>query len=244
MATNKLIIAALREYRKIRRAHTTYHVLSPEEKHALALRKYGLTLETYEWIYQAQQGCCLICRDHHSVLLVDHCHSTHQIRGLLCHSCNTGLGMFRDCPKRLAAAIEYLGEKDRSLEELFRRLPKDQITCKYVIFTKKFCLAYQIPLLPIPARIFVPRDEEDLIYGEFDWKDTDKATLRQAALHIKAKEAVLIKARTAPMIKARRVQLKCDWSQLRAFIRLNQAALKRANGNLDLTFEQLAKVKC
>jgi len=39
---------------------------------------------------------------------VDHLHGTATVRGLLCHPCNTGLGMFRDTPHLLARAIGYL----------------------------------------------------------------------------------------------------------------------------------------
>lgn len=39
---------------------------------------------------------------------VDHCHSTGVIRGILCRSCNCGLGNFKDSPELLKAAIAYL----------------------------------------------------------------------------------------------------------------------------------------
>jgi len=38
----------------------------------------------------------------------DHSHQTNRQRGLLCARCNTGLGFFRDEPRLLANAIEYL----------------------------------------------------------------------------------------------------------------------------------------
>ncbi len=42
---------------------------------------------------------------------VDHCHKTGKIRGLLCASCNGGLGLFKDNPQALANAILYLKAK-------------------------------------------------------------------------------------------------------------------------------------
>lgn len=41
---------------------------------------------------------------------VDHCHATSVVRGILCLSCNNGLGRFRDNVNSLQAAIEYLSK--------------------------------------------------------------------------------------------------------------------------------------
>jgi hypothetical protein len=56
---------------------------------------------------QAQGGLCAICGDD-GPLEYDHNHVTGEPRGALCHGCNSGLGFFRDDPKRLRAAIRYL----------------------------------------------------------------------------------------------------------------------------------------
>jgi len=71
--------------------------------------KYGISLEEYEEIFNAQKGKCAICRDSQKKLLcIDHDHLTGGIRGLLCQRCNTGLGQFRDNRLFLARAAEYL----------------------------------------------------------------------------------------------------------------------------------------
>ena len=78
------------------------------------LRKYGITREQYEDMYEQQEGCCAICSQHESTftraLAVDHCHQTGKVRGLLCVNCNVGLGNFKDSEEFLTAAIAYLKE--------------------------------------------------------------------------------------------------------------------------------------
>ena len=41
-------------------------------------------------------------------LVVDHKHSTGEVRGLLCHNCNRALGLLKDDPKVLQKAMNYL----------------------------------------------------------------------------------------------------------------------------------------
>lgn len=71
--------------------------------------QFGISLNDYEKILESQGGVCAICKERpEETLAVDHCHSTGIIRGLLCASCNNGLGRFKDDPELLVAAIDYL----------------------------------------------------------------------------------------------------------------------------------------
>lgn len=73
------------------------------------LKKYGLTLEDYDRLVESQDGRCLICDEEpEETLRVDHCHDGGHVRGLLCHRCNAGLGLFGDDPQRLRNAADYL----------------------------------------------------------------------------------------------------------------------------------------
>ena len=70
--------------------------------------KYGISFETYDNLFESQNGKCFICECSGEELCVDHDHKTGVIRGLLCHHCNTGLGRFNDSIDRLTLAIDYL----------------------------------------------------------------------------------------------------------------------------------------
>jgi Recombination endonuclease VII len=50
---------------------------------------------------------CIICGSPED-LVVDHCHKTNVIRGMLCNNCNRGLGHFKDDPELLEFARMYL----------------------------------------------------------------------------------------------------------------------------------------
>lgn len=77
--------------------------------------KYGITIEAGNQMWEEQGGCCAICgkpepefADRFQRLHVDHDHLTGVVRGLLCSSCNQGLGYFADDPDRLDKAAQYL----------------------------------------------------------------------------------------------------------------------------------------
>lgn len=49
---------------------------------------------------------CEICKTKDD-LVIDHCHTTKEVRGILCRTCNMALGLFKDNKKNLRSAIEY-----------------------------------------------------------------------------------------------------------------------------------------
>jgi hypothetical protein len=80
------------------------------------MRLYGVTLEERNNLLAKQGHCCAICKtkspgakDWH----VDHCHETNKVRGVLCSTCNLGLGYFKDDVDYFRNAIEYL-EKNKT----------------------------------------------------------------------------------------------------------------------------------
>lgn len=102
------------------RQRERYAALTPEQRRAefeyrwgLSLRRFGMTPADYQRILDRQNGVCAICRrtNGQKKLCVDHCHTTGQVRGLLCTKCNKGLGIFDDDAARLVRAAEYLKEK-------------------------------------------------------------------------------------------------------------------------------------
>ena len=90
----------------------------PPEKRKLWLKSrslrhlYKITLLEYQLMFKDQKGLCKICNNppQQKGLGVDHCHTTKQVRGLLCSNCNTALGKFHDDIEILKSAIKYLEE--------------------------------------------------------------------------------------------------------------------------------------
>jgi hypothetical protein len=75
-------------------------------------RKYGVSQEQFNELLAAQNSACALCfttePKGRGSFHVDHCHATGVVRGLLCHSCTTALGLFRDDTALLMRATEYL----------------------------------------------------------------------------------------------------------------------------------------
>ena len=82
---------------------------------------YPMGKDDYQALYNKQKGCCSICGRAMDKLYADHSHKTGEVRGLLCGTCNTGLGMFKGLPKNLNKAYDYLrkyNKKKKLLDEI------------------------------------------------------------------------------------------------------------------------------
>lgn len=76
-------------------------------------RKYNLSLEQYQNLILQQNNKCGICKKpFKQTAHIDHNHQTGMVRGLLCSTCNRGIGYFKDNIIILKNAIDYL-EKDK-----------------------------------------------------------------------------------------------------------------------------------
>lgn len=71
------------------------------------VRIYGIKRSQVDEIRSAQNEACAICK-RRLPLVVDHCHDTGRVRGLLCQWCNRGMGMLGDNRDYLQSAISYL----------------------------------------------------------------------------------------------------------------------------------------
>ena len=79
--------------------------------------RYGISYSVFMDMYKDQEGCCKICNTSLTLgdrsktcAVLDHCHTTGKVRGVLCTMCNTALGKFCDSITILQSAIDYLEE--------------------------------------------------------------------------------------------------------------------------------------
>ena len=93
---------------RVKRNHCPIRARSNELR-----RNYGITLEDYDRMLQDQGGACMVClttaeSQRYGRLHIDHDHETGEVRGLLCHHCNTALGLLNEDVSRMAAMIAYI----------------------------------------------------------------------------------------------------------------------------------------
>lgn len=91
-------------------------------------RKFNLTLEQYDRMFEQQNGKCAICDQteiSNKELSVDHDHQTGEIRGLLCMNCNLLLGKIESTPELFSKIVKYLqGMPEKAARSGSRRMKK------------------------------------------------------------------------------------------------------------------------
>jgi hypothetical protein len=80
--------------------------------------RYKILVKDFWNLYENQKGACAICGTKFNLqigstwrsktVVVDHCHKTGKVRGILCSLCNIGLGNFKDSAGLMKNAIQYL----------------------------------------------------------------------------------------------------------------------------------------
>ena len=101
---------------KRRAENKAYYAVTYDKRRDTDLKKkYGITLDDYNAMLEAQGGVCAICGNTCTTgksLAVDHCHATGRVRGLLCGVCNRVLGYMKDDVALFRRAAEYLETSD------------------------------------------------------------------------------------------------------------------------------------
>lgn len=79
------------------------HVIQRTRKNEM-LKKYGLSWEQYQALLLLQNNRCALCETDEprgqGSWHIDHNHDTGEVRGLLCHPCNTSLGVWEKLMKQ------------------------------------------------------------------------------------------------------------------------------------------------
>ena len=70
-------------------------------------RRYGLSEKAHAELLDSRGNCCELCGSTKR-LVIDHCHDTERIRGVLCNICNSRLGYFGDNIEGAEKVLTYL----------------------------------------------------------------------------------------------------------------------------------------
>ena len=109
-----------KRYDKLRSVHKKKYYEENKEQMRVTTRKcklkrlYGLTPNDYNKIFESQSGVCLICgnvetrtrKGRPTQLVIDHCHISGKVRGLLCSICNSRLGWYEKCQEKIESYLK------------------------------------------------------------------------------------------------------------------------------------------
>lgn len=84
---------------------------------------YGMSLADRDALFADQGFCCAVCGTDKPGCKVgwgwhiDHCHRSGEVRGIVCHHCNTALGNAKDSPDILRKLAFYLEQHAETVQE-------------------------------------------------------------------------------------------------------------------------------
>ena len=81
--------------------------------HSKIRYQLGLTVEEVEKIIAPQTCKACGAKGSKARLCIDHNHNTKEVRGLLCHNCNTALGLLKDDKNRIKQLLQYLEQTEQ-----------------------------------------------------------------------------------------------------------------------------------
>lgn len=105
-----------KECRKLYRGD--WHIRYKDTRHRDTTYKYqyGIGLDDVDSMLKDQGYLCKICSKpvhyNNRTGCVDHNHQSGKVRGILCYTCNSALGKFKDSEELLTKAINYLKENN------------------------------------------------------------------------------------------------------------------------------------
>lgn len=104
-----------RYIKKVKKKSSDEDVLLIKQKafERMLRHRYNIDIKKYNELLEEQNNSCKICNTpiiKGNNLVIDHCHNTLKVRGLLCRRCNTFLGYIEKSPNILNNSIKYLKE--------------------------------------------------------------------------------------------------------------------------------------
>tara|TARA_R100001463_G_scaffold89663_1_gene144383 strand:- start:21 stop:527 length:507 start_codon:yes stop_codon:yes gene_type:complete len=115
----------------------------PKTKDQQLQFKYHISWDDYMSMMKAQDYKCAICSKdaeinsyNHPVLVVDHCHKSGRVRGLLCNSCNKAAGLLFDNTESVSGLLKYLHKHSENPSVVM------PITISLNQSAKDFCIDY------------------------------------------------------------------------------------------------------
>ena len=117
-------IKPLSEFNKSNHVKTGYHntckdCQSIRNRDSLVKRLYNKTLDELHIHLENSNWKCNICGTDikYKKQCVDHDHDNEKFRGILCDSCNRGLGLLKDNPDTLLQSILYLKSNGKVIQD-------------------------------------------------------------------------------------------------------------------------------